>query len=448
MLGTVGGGGKRDVPRGVVVLSLIATAVLVVQLGRMSVYMVDPAATGWSIMPWNEFGTLHNCFTGYWAAARDVDTNPNVWGADLNTSPGPTPGARIPKRLGPFAIDQYEYTPTFLIVPRMLMWVVSDFDAARTVWYVLNLVIVGAAILAVARRLEPAIGPAVLWLAPLILVPLSILGTFQAGNLQLACVAGSLLAMLWLERARDAASPTLLYAAGALLLACMTVSKLYPGMLVVYLLARGEWRAVLWTAAAGVLLVLVGLVDLGLPAHLAFVDHLPHLLSGETFPNLRNPNGISANMSVPGIVRKLSIYGLPWSSFDAMRVVGWIYTLVVLAIVAYLARARRSAAREPIVWLVILLLATFRSPVLPVYGIFPTVWLLTILLAARWDSSFVRSVLLAWFVALALLTPSWTLWPPVVHAIVTTVVLTAGSLLLAAAALRVKLDVPEQLQRR
>lgn len=438
MLATAGGGEKRGVPRGVIALSLTATAILAVQLARMSVYMVDPAATGWSVMPWNEFGTLHNCFTGYWAAARDIDTNPNVWGADLNTSPGPTPGSRVPKRLGPFAIDQYEYTPTFLIVPRALMWLIPDFDGARTVWYILNLVIVGAAILAVARRLEPAIGPAVIWLAPLILVPLSILVTFQGGNVQLACIAGSLLAMLWLERAHGAPSAALLYPAGAFLLAYMTVSKLYPGMLIVYLLCRGDWRAVRWTGTAAVLLVLVGLVELGLPAHLAFFDHLPHLLSGETFPNLRNPNGISANMSVPGLVRKLSIYGLPWSSFDAMRLVGWIYTVFVLAVVVHLARARRSTALEPIVWLVILLLATFRSPVLPIYGIFPIVWLVTILLAAQWDSLVVRWVLLVWFVALALLMPSWTLWPPAVHAIVTSVVLTVGSMVLAAAALRLK----------
>jgi alpha-1,2-mannosyltransferase len=179
-----------------------------------------------------------------------------------------------------------------------------------------------------------------------------------------------------------------------------------------------------------------------LPAHVAFLDHLPRLLSGESFPNLRNANGISANMSVPGLARKLAIYGLPWSSFDAMRVVGWIYTLVVLAVVARLARARRSTALDPIVWLVILLLATLRSPVLPVYGIFPMVWLLTILLAARWDWPVVRWVLLAWFVAMALVTPAWTLWPAPVHAIVTAIVLTAGSIVLAAAVLR--LDLPVQ----
>lgn len=433
--------GAKDVPRGVVVLSLAAAAILVVHLARMSVYMVQPAATGWSLMPWNDFGTQHSCFTGYWAAARDVDDAPNVWGPDLNSSPGPTPGSRVAKTIGPFAIDTYEYTPTFLIVPRALMWLIPDFVVARAVWYLLNLAVVAGAIIAVARRLAPAMGRAVVWLAPLILVPLAVLVTFQIGNVQLACIAGSMLAMLWFERARDARSATLLYAGGGLLLGLMAVSKLYPGMLVLYLLLRRDWRAVAWTAAAGVAFVMVGLVDLGLPAHMAFLDHVPRVLSGESFPNLRNANGISANMSVPGLARKLSIYGLPWSSFEAMRVVGWIYTLVLLAVVARLARARRSTAFAPVVWLVILLLATLRSPVLPVYGIFPTVWLLTIVLAARWNRPGVRWFLLAWFVVLALVTPAWTLWPPAVHAVVTTIVLTVGSIALAVEALRLGLPV-------
>ena len=90
MLATAGGGVKRDVTRGVVVLSLVATAVLVVQLGRMSVYMVDPAATGWSVMPWNQFGTFHNCFTGYWAATRDIET--------IRTSGAPTSTHRQVRR--------------------------------------------------------------------------------------------------------------------------------------------------------------------------------------------------------------------------------------------------------------------------------------------------------------------------------------------------------------
>jgi hypothetical protein len=267
-------------------------------------------------------------------------------------------------------------------------------------------------------------------------MPLSILVTFQIGNVQLACIAGALLGMLCFDRAAHSRRPTLLYAAGGLLLAYMTVSKLYPGMLVLYLLVRRDWRAVGWTSAWGAGLVLIGVLDLGIAAHAAFLDHLPGLLSGESFPPLRNPRGISANMSVPGLTLKLGLFGVPHMSFGAMRVAGWIYTAILIAVVVRLARRPAASAVEPIVWIVILLLATLRSPVLPVYGIFPQVWLLVIVLAARWAEPGLRIGLLTLFVLLAGVAPNQTLWPPQVHAIFSTVVQTMGAIALAVAALR------------
>jgi hypothetical protein len=76
-------------------------------------------------------------------------------------------------------------------------------------WYVLNLAVVGLDLAAVARRLTPVIGPAESWLAPLVLVPLSVLATFQIGNVQLACIAGAALAMFWFERAAEGRQPWL-----------------------------------------------------------------------------------------------------------------------------------------------------------------------------------------------------------------------------------------------
>jgi hypothetical protein len=425
------------VPRGVVALSLLAAVVVTAQLVRLSVYMADPADARWSVIPWNLFAANHSCLSGYWAAARSVGTEPNVWDDSLSSTPGPTPGApRVPKRIGRFPMDGYEYTPTFLLLPRALLHVTPDFLPFRALWYALNLAVVLAAIVAISARLAAALGPAMRWLAPLILAPLSILVTFQFGNVQLACIAGALLGMLCLDRAADSRQPTLLYATGGLLLAFVTLSKLYPGMLVLYLLLRRDWRAVGWTSAWAAGLIGLGLADLGLAAHAAFLDHLPGLLSGESFPPLRNPRGISANMSVPGLTLKLGLFGVPHMSFGAMRVAGWIYTAILIGVVIRL--ARRPAARpvEPIVWIVILLLATLRSPVLPVYGIFPQVWLLVIVLAARWAEPGVRMGLLALFALLFGLGPNQTLWPPQVQAVFSTVVQTAGSILLAVAALR------------
>jgi len=425
-------------PRGLVVLSLLATTLVVVQLARMSVYMWQPTAAAWSVAPWNPFATAHSCLSGYWAAARQIDTAPDVWSDDLRLEPAATAGApRVPRRIGPFTYDSYEYTPTFLLLPRALAHVTPEFFALRQLWFVINVLVVLATVFAIASRLAPAAGPGVLWLAPLVLAPMSVLATFQAGNVQLACIAASLLAMLAFERAHAGGSrAALFFAAGGLLLAFMTVSKLYPGLLVCYLLLRRDWIAAAWTIAIGLLLAIVGFLDMGLPAHEAFLHHLPRLLSGESFPNLYVAPGIAANMSVPGIVRKLTLYGVPNAGFAAMGIVGWIYTAAVLAVVVQLARCPLPRAFEPVAWIVILLLATLRSPALPVYGIFPVVWLIAIVLAVRWKEVPVRLALLALTALLVGVAPGQTLVPPTVQAVFSTIVQTGGAIAVTVVALR------------
>jgi hypothetical protein len=426
-------------PRGIIVLSVVAATVVVVQLARMSVYMARPDAPGWSVAPWNPFTTTHSCLAGYWAAARQVDTAPDVWSDELRLAPPPAPGAARPvRKIGPFPYDAYEYTPTYLLLPRALSYVAPDFFALRRLWFGLNVVVVLAAVWAISRRLVPAAGPAVVWLAPLVLAPMSVLSTFQIGNVQLACIAASLLAMLAFERARAGGPRAPLFlAGGGLLLAFMTVSKLFPGMLVFYLLLRRDWAAVAWTAGIGLALALLGLADLGLAPHQAFLQHLPRLLSGEAFPNLNVAPGIAANMSVPGLVRKLSLYGLPYATFDAMRVVGWLYTAVLLVAVVRLAQRPVPPAFEPVVWIAILLLATLRSPALPVYGIFPVVWLAAIVLAARWHDVALRVALLVLAAVLVTVAPGQTLVPPTVQAIFSTIVQTGGAIAIVVTALRV-----------
>lgn len=116
---------------------------------------------------------------------------------------------------------------------------------------------------------------------------------------------------------------------------------------------------------------------------LAF-DHAPKLMSGEAFPAFRNPPAIAVNGSVPGIVFKLGLFGVPHMGFEAMRIVGWLYTLVVIGGAAWLALRARPQGREPLVWLAILVLTTMRSPFLPTYAAFPTSWLAVFGAALAW----------------------------------------------------------------
>ena len=53
------------------------------------------------------------------------------------------------------------------------------------------------------------------------------------------------------------------YAAGGALLAFATVSKLFPGLLLVYLLIQRKSRALAWTVGLCIALIAISLVDTG-----------------------------------------------------------------------------------------------------------------------------------------------------------------------------------------
>jgi len=256
--------------------------------------------------------------------------------------------------------------------------------------------------LVVARLLAPAAGARALLFTPLVWASLPTLSTLQKGNVQLSTVALSMIAMVLFERRRCAA--------GGALLAFATVSKLFPGMLVLYLVARRDWRAVAWTAALGGAFFLLALWNLGWAPYDAFLHHLPGLVGGEAFPAFRSPPAMAINMSVPGLVFKLKLFGVPGMSFGAAKVVGWVYTVVVVW--ATFAAGRRSLrdGETPHVWLAILVLATLRSPFLPQsYAFFPPLWLLLLLAANLTPTPKVISlVLFAWLA----LNVSWAQdWP-------------------------------------
>lgn len=380
--------------RGLKVLSGLAAAAALVQLFRLAVFMVAPQETGYSAVPSSEWERRHSCLTAYFVAAQAAGSGANVYDTALYNRPDDDPKApRKARRLGPFNVDVFEYPPPFLSLPRTLRQLAPDFLRFRMLWFGLNGGIVLLAVLAVARRLGPAAGTRALLLSPLVWVALPTLSTLQKGNVQALVIAVSMLAMLLFERQRPAAE-----AAGGALLAFATVSKLYPGLLVVYLLVRRQWRALAWTAALGVVFCIWTLLDLGWAPYASFLGHLPGLLGGEAFPAFRNPSAMAINLSVPGLVFKLKLFGATGLSFGASKIVGWIFTLVILALTFLAARRPLQGSEAAAVWLAILTLATLRSPFLPqAYGVFPALWLLTLLAARHAPTARTLAVtLLAW----------------------------------------------------
>jgi hypothetical protein len=398
-------------PRALRVVSLLAVVVALVQLARLSIFIVDASQTSYSTVPSSRWEILHSCVTAYFVAGEAAGRVSNVFADDLYSLPGDSSAPRRPRMLDGFRVDVYEYPPPFLLLPRALRLAAPDFLRFRALWFAVNAAVVLAVMVAVARSFGPAVGTRVFLLSPLVWASLTLTNAFQKENVQMLVVALSVLGLLLFERRR--------WAAGGFVLAFAIASKLYPGMLVVYLLFRRRWRAVFWTAAFGVAIILVSLLDTGWAPYAAFLRHLPALLSGEAFPAFRNPAAAAINFSIPGLAFKLRLFGVPGMGYGAAKLLGWISTLAALALIVRAARG--SGGRDdPRTWLAIVVLATLCSPFLPqAYACFPPLWLLTLLVAARTpDARVLAGTLLAWTVLSALVPNDAALDPRVIALLV------------------------------
>ena len=380
-------------PRPARIAFLAGSVALLPQLLLLSAFIVDPNTSVWRASVWRPWQSRHSCVSAYWVAAQKVTQVPNLYVESVYRPPVAPTVQRQPN-LGPFLVDVFEYPPTFLPLPRLMGLVSPDFWTFRRLWFALNLAGVVAGLIVIARRLDAPLGTHALWLTPFALAAPTVVGTLQAGNVQLLFIVISAVAM-WLFERRQ-------HAAGGLLLGYAIASKLFPGVLLLFLLLRRDWRALGWTAAAGVALTLVTLADVGWTPFGTFLDHLPKLLSGEAFPGLFRPEAIAINQSVPGLVFKLGLFGVPGMGFDAARLVGWAFTVVVIGATAWMALAVRDRSKDPLLWIAILLLATLRSPFLPGYAIFPPMWLATLILAVAWQRAGVRWLTIALAIVLAI----------------------------------------------
>jgi len=414
----------------------LATLVALVLLARLAVFMVDPSQVGYSFMPASKWEVEHSCLSAYFVAAQSSSSTPNVYDDSLYSMPNDDPGGlRKARAIGPFKIDVFEYPPQFLLLPQALRLLTPDFIDLRMLWFALTGGVLLLALLVVAQFLGPADGTRALLLSPLLWMALpTTISTLQKGNLQVMVIAASMLAMVLFERRR--------FAAGGALLAFVMVSKLYPGLLLVYLLVRRQWRALAWTSSFAVAFSVLTLLTLGWGLYAAFLDHLPGLVSGEAFPAFRNPAAMDINQSIPGLVFKLKLFGVPGMSFPAAKIAGWGYTLVALAATAFAGLRTLRDGEKPLVWMGILILATLRSPFLPqTYAAIPPLWLLTLLAATHAPRMRAPSMILfAW----AALNVYWPLdWPidPRLLAIATTLPQVVA-VFLVVTALRRRVELP------
>jgi hypothetical protein len=366
---------------GLKVLSALANVAALVVLVRLAVFTVAPAQVSYSAVPSSEWETRHSCLSAYAVAAEAAAGHANVYDEALYSMPEDDPTKiRKARTIGSFKVDVFEYPPPFLLLPRALRLLAPEFLDLRMLWFALNGGLLLSAVLVVAGFAGPSVGTRALLLSPLVWAALPTASALQKGNVQVMIIAASMVAMVLFERRR--------FAIGGLILGFATISKLFPGLLVVFLLARRQWRAAVWTGAMSIGLAVLALIDLGWTPFAAFLDHFPGLVGGEAFPAFRNPAAMAINFSVPGLAFKLKLFGVPGMGFVAAKIFGWIYTLAAVVAVLLAARRSESTPEKPLVWLAILILATLRSPFLPqAYAALPPLWLLTLLAATYHPSA-------------------------------------------------------------
>ncbi|MGK4006290.1 glycosyltransferase family 87 protein [Sorangium sp. So ce1036] len=370
--------------------------VVVLQTARLSVFMADPSSVSASLVPESAFFVRHACLGAYINAAElSRHGVANVYQEPLASSglPSPSPSAID---IAPFMLEAYQYPPPFLLLPRLATLFTRDFFVLRTVWFAVQATLLAAALLGLARWIGGREGKVAALLAPLAWVSLPSLLGIQLGNFQISAIALSVLAMVAFENRRPAI--------GGALLAFSILSKLWPGLLVIYLLAQRRWRDAAWVLGFAIFLTVASLIVLGPGPFVAFVSYqVPRLASGEAFGFMgRSAAALVGNYSVFGIPLKLSALGVPGMSLSLSSSVTWCYTVLVLAL-AVIAARRLDDRRLPddrrlkaCAWLALLSLGALRAPFAPGYVIVSTQWLMTLLAAEVHDRRAALALVATW----------------------------------------------------
>jgi alpha-1,2-mannosyltransferase len=381
----------------------------IVQIGMLGVYMMDPSKVGFSYQSSDPFRVRHSCMTAYVEAVRFCgQPGTNIYEMSLYE----------PRQVGPLKVDSYHYPPPFLLLPAVVSAVRADVLGFRSLWFVMQAAILAAAVFGFARWIGGRSGAYAAAGGVLAFATPQFIFSLQQGNVQSTAIPLAAAGLILLCRQR--------LVAGASLLAYVAAAKIFPGILVVYLIAARRWRAVAATVVCGVAVLALTLLVFGARPFKDFVGYeLPRISSGEAFPHTEI-NAFAVNLSVYGTTVRLRKLGVASLTRPRGLAVASVYGLLVIALAAF-AGWRRTDPHQPQdrlrlvqLALALLLLASMRSPFVGFYGFLAAVWLFT-LLAAEQPS---RLRVIASWIAIAVFVlahawiPSPSIAPGTIHFIV------------------------------
>jgi hypothetical protein len=390
--------------------ALVAVGSLV-QVGRLAAFMSD-RDVDLVIATRHPFWYRHECLPAYLHGAELARRGV----ADIyhpRHYPGLTPDAVPQTRLTGMTVeDPFQYPPQFLLLPALAIAATDDAALVRVVWFALQVSLFVAAFAALATWVGGRGGGLALWLQPAVLAAFPVLYNFQFGQFHLAAVSLAVLAMLAFARRREAT--------GGLLLAAAILAKMFPAVMLVWLLARRRFRSLGWTLGWGVASTALALALFGPAPFADFVGyHLPRLASGaafafdEAWPELADLV-VADNQGVFGLARKLG------ASKAAAAEIGRAFALALFALAAVAALRLRGASpwAQGASWLALLGLGSLASA--GAWGDYVpsvAVWLLALVAARaagdrRWWLPFAVAVILEGFLLGTFPVGDWS--PPAV----------------------------------
>jgi alpha-1,2-mannosyltransferase len=405
--------------------AILVAAVAITLIARESVFMADSTQPRYSLIPGDPWRVGHSCMSGYFEAARFVQAgSDNIYDRGLYQ----------PRQIGALNVDSYHYPPPFLLVPQALRLITTDFFQLRALWFATQALVLGSVVAALGVWIGEVLGAYTLIGGLFFLSAPTVIYSLQMGNFQSTAMALGVLALICLVTRR--------ILVGAFILAYAAISKIFPGLLVVYLLFARRWQAVGWTAGAGLILLALSIGVLGTQPMKDFVHYeLPAISDGSAFPQSERLNVAQSNQSMYGLTVRVRHLGATWLDQRTGLRAASLYGLLILGLTAFAGWRSRinltsPAGRALLVQtsLALMTLASFRSPFVGgPYGLVSTMWLLTLLVA----TAPTRLYSILWALAFGvcalgnLLTPSPT-YPPTTFWLIA-----SGAIVIAAMAMSV-----------
>jgi hypothetical protein len=329
------------------------------------------------ILTGNEFWTAHECGTAYFHACELNDHGEeNLYHAGHYPALNRDLEAQTQFE-GMEVGDAYQYPPQFLLLPKTILLFTDHYPTIRYVWFALQFLGIAAVFLLLAHWVGGTAGRWMAMLAPLVILSPAALYVYQYTQFHFAAIVMAVAGMLAFEKNKNAL--------GGALLAFAIIGKIFPGFLVILLLAERRWKPLAWTAGFGVAYTVAALAVLGLAPFSAFFSyHLPRLQSFSAFafldiwPEYRLEL-ITANLSPYGQIMRLGEMGLRGMTDSVASASNSLFMIALIMGIVFAGRRMMTKERRAQIWLGILGLASMGSPAAwGDYITLPALWILTI----------------------------------------------------------------------